>query len=61
MSAKQMRKQSTSAKHKLNSANVTGAVVVAGLAAAVVGSWPVFWLVVIFLVVTAVHSGDIRR
>jgi len=56
-----MRKQSTSAKHKLNSANVTGAMVVAELVAAVVGSWSAFWLVVIVLVATAAHSGDIRR
>jgi len=50
-----------SAKHKLNSASVVGALAVAGLVAGVAGSWPVFWLATAALVVTSLHNGDIRK
>lgn len=50
-----------SAKHKLNSANMLGIVLIAGLAGGITGSWAVFWITGVALFLTAVHSGDIRR
>ena len=49
-----------SAKHKLNSANFTGILLVAGLLGGVTGSWGVFWIAAISLSVAAYHAGDIR-
>ncbi len=49
-----------SARHKLNSAAVHGALVVGGSVGALTQSWLVFGLCVAILVATAVHSGDIR-
>jgi len=49
-----------SAKHKLNSAHLHGALAVAALVGAVVGSWPVFWLASVVLVATSLHDGGIR-
>lgn len=50
-----------SAKHKLNSANFLGVLVVAGLLGGVTGSWGVFWIATVSLSVAAYHAGDIRR
>ena len=49
-----------SARHKLNSAAVNGALVVGGLVGALTGSWTACFLCAAILVVTAAHSGDIR-
>ena len=48
------------AKHKLNSAHVQGALAVAGLLGLVTGSWIVFVGALAALVATAVHEGTIR-
>jgi len=48
------------ARHKLNAAHIHGAMIVAGLLAALTGSWSVFLFVVLALMATAVISGDIR-
>jgi hypothetical protein len=48
------------ARHKLNSATIHGALVIAGIVALLIGSWPVFLVVLAVLVATAIHSGDIR-
>jgi hypothetical protein len=50
-----------SAKHKLNSANVLGALLVAGLLGGVTGSFGVFLIALIALLVASYHAGDIRR
>lgn len=50
-----------SAKHKLNSANLVGILLIAGLLGGLTASWPVFWIAAIALFATAVHAGDIRR
>jgi hypothetical protein len=49
-----------SARTKLNSAAVHGALGVAALIAAVTGSWGVFWLASAVLVATSIHDGSIR-
>ena len=49
-----------SARHKLNAAHATGAVIVAGLIGACADSWPVFWIALIGLIVAGLHAGDIR-
>lgn len=49
-----------SAKHKLNSANVLGALIVAGLAGGITGSFGVFLTAFAVLCVLGWHSGDIR-
>lgn len=48
------------ARTRLNVGYVHGALAVAGLIAAVVGSWPLFWLAAAVLLATAVYCGDIR-
>ncbi len=50
-----------SAKHKLNSANVLGALLIAGLLGGVTGSFGVFLIAVCALIVAGYHAGDIRR
>ena len=49
-----------SARHKLNGAHLHGALVVAGLVAAIAQSWVVFSIVAIVLTITAIHAGEIR-
>jgi len=49
-----------SAKHKLNAAQVNGALFVAGLLGLVTGNVIVFLLAAAILIVTGWHSGDIR-
>jgi hypothetical protein len=48
------------AKRKLNSANVLGALVVAGLIGGGTGSWAVFCIALAGLLGAAVIAGDIR-
>ena len=48
------------AKHKLNSAHLLGSLVIAGLFGWLTGSLTVFVIVLVALVATAIHSGEIR-
>lgn len=48
------------ARQKLNSHHVTGAIVVAGIAGLLTGSWLVAAVVGTLAVGAAIHSGDIR-
>ncbi|HYT89738.1 MAG TPA: hypothetical protein VEL76_13605 [Gemmataceae bacterium] len=50
-----------SAKHKLNSANVLGALLVAGLLRDVTGSFGVFLIALVALIAAGYHAGDIRK
>ena len=48
------------ARHKLNSANLLGCTLLAGVAGGVTGSWSIFCFAAALLVGLAVHQGDIR-
>ena len=48
------------AKQKLNAANVNGALIVAGVIGLITGSWPIFVLALIVLVVGSIYAGNIR-
>lgn len=48
------------ARQKLNAVHLYGVLLLAGIIAAVAGSWPLFWFLAIVLTVSAVHAGDIR-
>jgi hypothetical protein len=48
------------AREKLNVAHFAGAVIIAGIAASVIGSWIVFWIVLILLIAIQLDQGDIR-
>ena len=50
----------SNARNKLNAAAIRGVVLVAGLLALLIGSWPIFWLLVAVLLVTSIMDGDIR-
>ena len=50
-----------SAKHKLNSAHFSGAMLVAGLVGMVTDAWLVFLVSLVCLLAAAYHAGDIRR
>ncbi len=50
-----------SAKHKLNSAHLLGALLVAGLVGGVTGSAGVFLIALAALLTAGYHAGDIRR
>jgi hypothetical protein len=50
----------TTARHKLNEFNVLFALMVAALLGGVTGSWAVFWIAAIVLVLGSLHSGSIR-
>lgn len=50
-----------SAKHKLNSAYILGALSIAGLLFALTQSWDVFLIAAASLLVTSYASGEIRR
>jgi hypothetical protein len=50
-----------SAKQKLNAANFLGSVLIAGLIGGVTGSFTVFGIALVAMMVAGVHSGDIRR
>lgn len=49
-----------SARHKLNQANLNGALLVAGVAAFLFGSWDVFFLLAVLLTIGAILGGGIR-
>jgi hypothetical protein len=49
------------AKNKLNSANLLGTLLVAGLFGGMTGSLTVFMIAWIALLAAAFHAGDIRR
>ena len=57
----QREEENVSAKHKLNSANLLGTMLVAGLFGGLTGSLTVFAIAWIALMVAAFHAGDIRR
>ena len=48
------------ARLKLNQAYINGALLVAGLIAAVAESWLLFFLLTLIFIGLSVHSGDIR-
>ena len=50
----------TNARQKLNAAYIHGALIVAGLVAAIAQSWTLFALILAILLMTAVTSGHIR-
>jgi hypothetical protein len=50
-----------SAKHKLNSAHLLGALLVAGLFGGISGSWLVFLVALVALLLAGYHAGEIRR
>jgi hypothetical protein len=50
-----------SAKHKLNSANFLGALLIAGLVGGGASSWAVFWIALAGVLVADVIAGNIRR
>jgi hypothetical protein len=50
-----------SAKHELNSAHFLGALLVAGLVGGLTGSFVVFGVALVALLVAGYHTGDIRR
>ena len=50
-----------SAKRELNSIHFLGALVLAGIAGGVAGSWSVCGIVFMALVLTGYYTGDIRR
>jgi hypothetical protein len=49
-----------SAKHKLNASNFCGSLVVAGLVGWLTGSFAIFVVVLIALLVAGYHAGDLR-
>ena len=55
-----MPKPMKTAKHKLNSAHVHGALIIAGFLGLVTGSWLIFTIAAGVLVVTSVQDGSIR-
>jgi len=55
-----MESSAMSARHKLNSASIQGAFIVAGIAGWAFGSWSVFLIAIAILLVCSMHSGDIR-
>jgi len=50
-----------SAKRKLNSAHFCGALLTAGLAGGITGSWTVFAVAFAALLIAGFYSGDLRR
>lgn len=48
------------ARHKLNQANLNGVLAIAGVVAFLFGSWEVFFLLVVVLLIGAVIGGGIR-
>ena len=55
-----MPKPMKTAKHKLNSAHVHGALIIAGFLGLVTGSWLIFALAAGALVFTSIQDGSIR-
>ena len=50
----------TTARNKINAAAILGAVIFAGIIALLAGGWPVFWLMLIVLLITSFLDGSIR-
>ena len=50
----------TNARRKLNAAAFHGVLFIAGLIAAFAGSWTVFWVLAVALMLSAIHAGDVR-
>ena len=48
------------ARHKLNSAYINGALIIAGLFGLLLENWTVFMIVVIIQIASSVYLGDIR-
>jgi hypothetical protein len=55
-----MHKPLKTARHKLNSSYVHGALIIAGVLGAISGSWTIFLIAAGVLVATSVHDGSIR-
>jgi hypothetical protein len=49
------------AKRKLNAAHFNGAMIIAGLLGGVTGSWEVFLIAFVALMIGAIVAGDVRR
>ena len=54
------RERGMGAKQKLNAAHVDGTWFVAGVIGLITGSWPIFVLALIVLVVGSIYAGNIR-
>jgi hypothetical protein len=50
----------TNARRKLNAAAFHGVLLIAGLIAAITGSWTAFWVLAVALTLSAIHAGDMR-
>lgn len=50
----------TNARRKLNAASIHGVLLVAGLIAAISGSWTIFGVLAVVLTLSAIHAGDVR-
>ena len=50
----------TNARRKLNAAAFHGVLLIAGLIAAISGSWTAFWVLAVALTLSAIHAGDMR-
>ena len=50
-----------SARHKLNSAYLTGSAIIAAILGAMAGSWLVFVVTFAMLAALDMHAGNIRR
>jgi len=48
------------ARNKINAAMIRGAVIFAGIVALLAGGWPVFWLMLVVLLLTSFLDGGIR-
>ena len=48
------------ARHKLNTASVNGALLIAGLVGFLSQSWLVFGIAAVILIAGAMHNGDVR-
>jgi hypothetical protein len=60
MNQRRERRKHLTARHKLNSANVLGCLLIAGVVGGMTSSWTVFLITAIVLVALALNSGDIR-
>ena len=48
------------ARNKLNVAAINGAIIIAAVVGVAIGSWGVFWIVLIVLIVGDLYAGGIR-
>jgi len=49
------------AKNKLNVGYAMAALLMAGLAGDVTGSWIVFWIALVAILLACLHTGEIRK